>query len=126
METNKHTAPQGAEQVAERVPLSVLNALLPINEQPTDRDDDETARPNIEVLATLSNETEDFIRIIKTLWDMLPVYSRALNGTYYGGAQANERYKTVLGIFQQLRDEIAHDMGVCIADRISEWKDSYL
>ena len=57
---------------------------------------------------------------------MLPVYGNALQGTYYDTDKANERYRAVLPLFQRLRDEIAHDMGVCMADRLSEWKDDYI
>ena len=57
---------------------------------------------------------------------MLPIYAECLRGTYYGGEQGNARYRAVLPLFQQLRDEIGHDMGVCMADRLSEWKEDYI
>ena len=125
METNKTTATQGAE----RLPLSALSQLN-TTEYETIKDEDGeiegTTRPNLNVCASLSHESEDYIRIIKTLWDMLPVYGNALQGTYYDTDKANERYRAVLPLFQRLRDEIAHDMGVCMADRLSEWKDDYI
>lgn len=129
MEKTINTATQGAEQPAPRLHLSTLNELLDLSQFPikTDEDGDPyTDRPNIEVLAKLSHETEDYIRIIKTLSDMLPLYAECLRGTYYGGEQGNARYRAVLPLFQQLRDEIGHDMGVCMADRLSEWKEDYI
>ena len=57
---------------------------------------------------------------------MLPLYAECLRGTYYGGEQGNARYRAVLPLFKQLRDEIGHDMGVCMADRLSEWKEDYI
>lgn len=122
-------AAQHAEPVQARLHLSALNQLDKA-EYNVIRDEygeiESTERPNLNVCATLSHESEDYVRIIKTLWDILPVYANALRGTYYGGDQANERYRAVLPLFTQLRDEIAHDMGVCMADRLSEWKDDYL
>lgn len=125
METNKTTATQGAE----RLPLSALNHLDTTEyETITDEygDVEGTTRPNREISATLSHETEDYIRIIKTLTDILPVYAECLRGTYYGGEQGNARYRAVLPLFQQLREEIGHDMGVCMADRLAKWQEEYL
>ena len=128
MEKTVNTATQGADNSA-RLHLSTFNELLDVSKFPLKKDDDGepyTDRPNVEVFATLSNETEDYIRIIKTLSDMLPIYAECLRGTYYGGEQGNARYRAVLPLFQQLRDEIGHDMGVCMADRLSEWKEDYI
>ena len=86
METNKTTATQGAE----RLPLSALNHLDTTEyETITDEygDVEGTTRPNRQISATLSHETEDYIRIIKTLTDILPVYGECLRGTYYGGGK---------------------------------------
>lgn len=128
MEKTVNTATQGADNSA-RLHLSTFNELLDVSKFPLKKDDDGepyTDRPNVEVFATLSHETEDYIRIIKTLSDMLPIYAECLRGTYYGGEQGNARYRAVLPLFQQLRDEIGHDMGVCMADRLSEWKEDYI
>ena len=128
MEKTVNTATQGAEQTA-RLHISALNELLPNSSYtPTIDDDGEEypTRPNVEVFATLSNETEDYVRILKTLAQILPVYHNALRGTYYGGEKARERYAHVVQLFCQLRDEIGHDMGVCMADRLSEWKEDYI
>ena len=128
MEKTVNTAAQGADNSA-RLHLSTFNELLDVSKFPLKKDDDGepyTDRPNVEVFATLSHETEDYIRIIKTLSDMLPIYAECLRGTYYGGEQGNARYRAVLPLFQQLRDEIGHDMGVCMADRLSEWKEDYI
>lgn len=57
---------------------------------------------------------------------MLPIYAECLRGTYYGGEQANARYKVVLPLIQKLREEIGHDLGVCIADRLAEWGEDYI
>lgn len=119
-------ATQYAEPEQARLHLSELTHLLDTTQFEKNEDGDFTNRPNLNVYATLSHETEDYARIIKTLWDMLPVYSAALDGTYYGAEISRERYKTVLALFTQLRNEIAHDMGVCIADRLSEWKEDYM
>ena len=122
-------ATKHAEPVQARLHLSELSQLDK-TEYDVVRDEygeiESTERPNLNVCATLSHESEDYVRIIKTLWDMLPVYANALQGTYYSTEKANERYKAVLPIFTQLRDEIAHDMGVCMADRLSEWKEDYI
>ena len=128
MEKTVNTATQGADNSA-RLHLSTFNELLDVSKFPLKKDDDGepyTDRPNVEVFATLSHETEDYIRIIKTLSDMLPIYAECLRGTYYGGEQGNARYRAVLPLFQQLRDEIGHDMGVCMADRLSEWKEDHI
>lgn len=122
-------ATKHAEPVQARLHLSELSQLDK-TEYDVVRDEygeiESTERPNLNVCATLSHESEDYVRIIKTLWDMLPVYANALQGTYYSTEKANERYKAVLPIFTQLRDEIARDMGVCMADRLSEWKEDYI
>lgn len=122
-------AAKHAEPVQARLHLSAINQLDKTGYAVT-RDEygeiETTERPNLNVCATLSHESEDYVRIIKTLWEMLPVYAAALQGTYYDTEKANARYKAVLPLFQQLRDELAHDMGVCMADRLSEWKDDYL
>lgn len=129
MKTKDTTNATPAEPVQARLHLSALSQLDK-TEYDVIRDEygdvEETTRPNLNVNATLSHESEDYIRIVKTLWDMLPVYANALQGTYYDTDKANERYKAVLPLFQRLRDEIAHDMGVCMADRLSEWKDDYI
>ena len=131
--TKKDTnAAQLAEPAPTPVKLSELNTLLNpelyewATKDERGEDVDAPERPNVEVCATLSHETEDYVRIIKTLAEMLPVYHCALKGTYYGAEISRERYVKVLHLIQQLRDEIAHDMGVCIAERLSEWKDSYM
>lgn len=125
METNKTTAIQGAE----RLPLSALSQLN-TTEYETIKDEDGeiegTTRPNLSISATLSHETEDYIRIIKTLSEILPVYHECLRGTYYGGEQVGVRYQKVMPLIQQLREEIGHDMGVCMADRLAEWKEDYI
>ncbi|MBQ2420366.1 MAG: hypothetical protein II284_03095 [Clostridia bacterium] len=129
MEKTVNTATQGAEQPAPRLHLSTFNELLDVSKFPIKTDEDGepyTDRPNVEVFATLSHETEDYIRIIKTLSDMLPIYAECLRGTYYGGEQANARYKVVLPLIQKLREEIGHDLGVCIADRLAEWGEDYI
>lgn len=139
MTKNTTNAAQHAEPVQVPIDLSALNHLFnpeyykpkesPAVYEDDDEDDDETMeaeRPNIHVHAILSHETEDYIRIFKTLAEILPVYDYALRGTYYGAAIARERWCKVLHLFQELRNEIAHDMGVCIADRLSEWQDNYL
>ena len=138
MEKTVNTSTQGAEQPAPRLHLSTFNELLDVStfnelldvsKFPIKTDEDGepyTDRPNVEVFATLSHETEDYIRIIKTLSDMLPIYAECLRGTYYGGEQANARYKVVLPLIQKLREEIGHDLGVCIADRLAEWGEDYI
>ena len=126
--TNTNAA-QHAEPEQARLHLSELTQLDNA-EYDVIRDEygeiESTTRPNLNVCATLSHESEDYVRIIKTLWGMLPVYGNALQGTYYSTEKANERYKAVLPLFTQLRDAIAHDMGVCMADRLSEWQEDYI
>ena len=118
-----------AEPVQARLHLSELSQLDK-TEYDVIRDEygdvESTARPNLNVCATLSHESEDYVRIIKTLWDMLPVYANALQGTYYDTEKANERYRAVLPLFTQIREEIGRDMGVCMADRLSEWQEDYI
>lgn len=129
MEKTVNTATKGAEQAAPRLHLSTLNELIDPENFPLTTDEDGnpyTDRPNVEVFATLSHETEDYIRIIKTLSDMLPIYSECVRGTYYDNEKANARYCVVLHLIEQLRDEIGRDMGVCMADRLSEWKEDYI
>lgn len=129
MNTKDTTNATHAEPVQARLHLSELSQLDKTEYDVIKDEDGEiegTTRPNLNVCASLSHESEDYIRIIKTLWDMLPVYGNALQGTYYDNDKANERYRAVLPLFQRLRDEIAHDMGVCMADRLSEWKDDYI
>lgn len=128
--TETTNAAQNATQAPVRL-SSLTNLLNPelyeyVTAQERGEDVEAPERPNVEVYATLSHETEDYVRIIKTLAEMLPVYHCALMGTYYGGEQVGERYRKVLHLLQELRNEIAHDMGVCMADRLSEWKDDYM
>lgn len=128
MEKTVNTATQGAEQPAPRLHVSTLNELIDPEKYPTKTDADGipyTDRPNVEVFATLSHETEDYIRIIKTLSDILPIYNDCLRGTYYTD-QAKARYIEVMNLIKKLREEIGHDMGVCIADRLAEWGDDYI
>ena len=122
-----NAAAQHAEpaQVQEPINLSELTTI-DTTEYEKDEDGAFMNRPNLNVCATLSHESEDYIRIVKTLWEMLPVYHKALKGTYLNAEKAGERYRAVLPLFQQLRDEIAHDMGVCMAERLGEWKEDYI
>lgn len=122
--TKKNT---NAAQLAEPVQAMHLAELINLDNTKYIEDEDGISnRPNLNVCATLSHESEDYIRIVKTLWEMLPVYHKALKGTYDDAESAGERYRHVLPLFRQLRDEIAHDMGVCMADRLGEWKEDYI
>lgn len=125
METKATNAAQHAEQGAERLNLSQLKTLLDTSVF-TEDEDGILNRPNIDIAASLSHETEDYLRIIKTLWQILPIYHDALNGTYYNNEKVNERYAVILELLTQAREEIGRDMGVCISDRITEWQDDYL
>ena len=110
-------------KAVERQSLAMLNT---IDKTEWEQDEDGmTNRPNIGVTATLSHETEDYIRIIKTLADIEPIYMRALRGTY-DEAQALQRYAAFREIFVNLRDTISHDMGYCIGDRLEQWQGEYL
>lgn len=123
--TKKNT---NAAQLAEPAQAYMhLAELINLNNTNYIEDEDGiTNRPNLNVCATLSHESEDYIRIVKTLWEMLPVYHKALKGTYNDAEKVGERYRNILPMFQQLRDDIAHDMGVCMADRLGEWKEDYI
>ena len=126
--TNTNAA-QHAEPEQARLHLSELTQLDK-TEYDVIRDEygeiETTERPNLNVCATLSHESEDYVRIIKTLQDIKDVYFNALRGTYYDKDKAQKRYAAVLPLFNSLRDEIGRDMGVCMADRLSEWKDDYI
>lgn len=129
MKTTDTNAAQHAEPVQERLHLSALNQLDK-TEYDVVRDEygeiETTERPNLNVCATLSHESEDYVRIIKTLQDIKDVYFNALRGTYYDKDKAQQRYAAVLPLFNALRDEIGRDMGLCMADRLSEWQDDYI
>lgn len=88
-------------------------------------EDGMTNRPCIQVTATLCHETEDFIRSIKTLADIMPIYMRALRGTY-DSEEAVKRYAGVSELFHKLREEISKDLGYCIGDRLEQWQADYL
>lgn len=123
--TNTTNATQSATTAQEYTRLSAFSSLLDTSVFETN-EDGETNRPNVDVFCTLSHETEDYMRIIKTLWKMLAAYRSSLVGTYGAGTKADERFKEVLPVFQQLRTEVARDLGECIAERLSEWGEDYM
>lgn len=125
MTKNINDAAQHAEPVQARLHLSELNTLLDTSVF-TEDEDGILNRPNIDIAASLSYETEDYVRVIKTLWQILPIYRDALKGTYFNNEKINERYAVVLELLTQVREEIGRDMGVCISDRITEWKEDYM
>lgn len=108
-------------------PRTALAALNEIDrtEYVTDEDGIMQNRSNLNITATLSYESEDYIRIIKTLADLPPVYMRALRGTY-DEEQARARFIEFRSIFESLRDHISKDMGYCMADRLEQWQGDYI
>lgn len=109
----------------ERVHVKNLNALADTSIYDTNEDGDFTNRPNINIYATLSHETEDLLRILKTFADMLPAYRRALMGIY-GEEKGAQRYRDMLPKLTELRNEFGLDLGLCVAERVAEWQDDYL
>lgn len=106
--------------------LQSLAALNVLDKTEWQQDEDGiTNRPNLTITATLCHETEDYIRIIKTLADIEPIYFRALKGTY-DAEDASRRYLEFRETFVKLRDIISHDMGYCIGDRLEQWQADYL
>lgn len=125
MNTTKKPKQQNAASIPACFSMSDLQTLSDTSIYLRNEDGDFIDRPCIEVRATLSHETENYIRIIKNLAGMYEPYMAALVGTY-GESKGRARYAEIIGLFIHLRDEIAHDMGVCMGERLSEWKDNYI
>lgn len=125
MNTTKTPRQQNAAFVPACFSMSDLQSLLDTSIYDRNEDGDFINRPCIDVQVTMSHETENYIRIIKTLAEMYEPYMAALIGTY-GEKKGRARYAEMIGHFLTIRDEIGRDMGVCMAERLSEWKDNYI
>lgn len=118
-------AAQHAEPVQERINLSALNQLdTTVYEQ--DEDGAYTNRPNLNVYATLSHETEDYIRVVKVLRDIKPVLRRAEQYTH-GETDGTVRYNNdIAPLINRLLDEIGRDMGAAMVERLTLWGEDYI
>ena len=70
--------------------------------------------------ADLTPTTEQYIRIIKTLWQTASIYRETLRHTYFTDDAVQERLDAIFPIFLHLRDEFARDMGISIAENLCE------
>ena len=118
-------AAQHAEPV--QVPIN-LSALNHIDNTDYEKDEDGayTNRPNLNVYATLSHETEDYIRVIKVLRDIKPVLRRAEQYTH-GETDGAVRYNNdIAPLINRLLDEIGRDMGAAMVERLTLWGEDYI
>ena len=118
-------AAQHAEPEQARINLSALNQLdTTVYEQ--DEDGAYMNRPNLNVYATLSHETEDYIRVVKVLRDIKPVLRRAEQYTH-GETDGTVRYNNdIAPLINRLLDEIGRDMGAAMVERLTLWGEDYI
>lgn len=124
MKKTNNTAAQPAEQTKGFIDLSALSCL-DTNNYIQDEDGIYIDRENIQVQAVLSYETEDYVRIIKTISAAMHVYRNALLSTY-GESEGHKRYASILPQFKDLLNAIGHDMGLCMAERLGTWGENYI
>lgn len=92
----------------------------------TNEDGAFTNRPNLNVYATLSHETEDYIRVIRTITDIKPVLRRAEIYTH-GEREGALHYNTnVAPLLDKVLDVIGRDLGVCMVERLTLWGEDYI
>ena len=122
-----NAAAQHAEpaQVQEPINLSELTTI-DTTEYEKDEDGAFMNRPNLNVYATLSHETEDYIRVIRVIRDIKPVLRRAEMYTHGESEGAQHYNNDVAPLLNKLLGVISRDMGVCITERLSLWGDNYL
>lgn len=106
--TTKTATPQAAP-VQDHINLSAISAVSKNFPQSP-----------VHIVADLTRTTEHYIRIIRTLWEIRAVYKAALEHTYYTDEKVEERLGTISPLFIHLRDEIANDMGISIAENLCE------
>lgn len=117
-------AAQHAEPEQARLHLSAINQLdTTVYEQ--NEDGMYINRPNLNVYATLSHETEDYIRVIRTIQDAKNVLKRAEQYTH-GEREGLVRYNEIVPLFNKLLDEIGRDMGAAITERLILWGEDYI
>ena len=104
--------------------ISSLNTL-PQVEQYTKTIEDYINRPNVEITATLTHQTEDYIRIIKTMDSVLDHLKRALEDTH-GIEQGRRRYAVIAPMFEALTAEIGADLGANIVNSLTQIGGEYL
>lgn len=122
-----NAAAQHAEPAQVQEPIN-LSELTTIDTTEYEKDEDGVFmnRPNLNVCATLSHETEDYIRVIRAIRDIKPVLRRAEMFTHGEKDGALHYNNNVAPLLNKLLDVIARDMGVCITERLSLWGDNYL
>lgn len=124
MKKTNNTAAQPAEQTKGFIDLSALSCL-DTKQYNQDEDGVYVDRDNIQVQAVLSYETEDYLRVIKTISTAMPVYHDALLSTY-GESEGQKRYGEILPQFKNLINAIGQDMGICMAERLRTWGENYI
>lgn len=125
MTNNTTNATPHAEPVQVRLHLSELTTI-DTTEYETNEDGAYTNRPNLNVYATLSHETEDFIRVIRAITDIKPVLRRAEMYTH-GETEGALHYNTnVAPLLNKILDVIGRDMGVCMTERLTLWGEDYI
>ena len=124
MTKHEKNAAQHAEPEQVRLRLSELNT---IDKTEYERDEDGVYknRPNLNVRVTLSHETEDYVRVFKTLAGVRPTMLRALRGTY-GESEGNRRYNDLMPHLNTLIAELSKDMGFMVTDCLCNWGEDYL
>lgn len=124
MTKHEKNAAQHAEPEQVRLRLSELNT---IDKTEYERDEDGIYknRPNLNVCVTLSHETEDYVRVLKTLAGVRPTMLRALRGTY-GESEGNRRYNDLMPHLNTLIAELSKDMGFMVTDCLCNWGEDYL
>ena len=122
---DNNAAAQHAEHAQEPINLSELTTI-DTTEYEKDEDGAFMNRPNLNVYATLSHETEDYIRVIRAIRDIKPTLRRAEMFTH-GEKDGTIHYNNnIAPLLNKLLDIIGRDMGVCITERLSLWGDNYL
>lgn len=124
MTKHEKNAAQHAEPEQVRLRLSELNT---IDKTEYERDEDGVYknRPNLNVCVTLSHETEDYVRVFKTLAGVRPTMLRALRGTY-GESEGTRRYNDLMPHLNTLIAELSKDMGFMVTDCLCNWGEDYL
>lgn len=125
MTPNTTNATPHAEPVQARLHLSEL-ITIDTTEYETNEDGAYTNRPNLNVYATLSHETEDYIRVIRAIANIKHILRRTEQYTH-GETDGVIRYNAAIApLLNKLLDEVGRDMGVCITERLTLWGADYI
>lgn len=123
METMKATAATTTAAGLEITRLQDLNTLS--DNKYTASVEEALKRPTIKISAELSHETEDYIRIIRTLDNTLLHLRNTLENTH-GVEDGRRRFDEIAPLIRTATTAIGADLGGHIVESLIEWEGQYL